>query len=416
MLVFSVSCVFAGDNETISDVVSAPSELEEITQVPDVPNVQSSQSDEGILKAGDNVINVHVYDSFNETGKTWTEDGIELKGATVKLYENSTNKLISTQTTNNKGIATFTGLGSQIYNLELTYLTYNPIYLKGIDFTKNSGTLDIKDVMFIPDILLLVDYASHNEKVDLLMNMSRRVAYISTTNFDESRAWLADYANYISPANRNYKVAYTFGVYSQEILNTTGMHIIGANSANNYYDTIENTYIGSYFQAEDIKDSDVLVKNMENYFDYVRYLIEPDKYSNPTLTDDGIPLMSPECGFYHPDLGMYTLVPEPDLIHEWITTNPGYTKTQDGSLNWMNENYQYWVEHTLNPKELFNSFENNYTAKLNPDKKLIAIATYYCGGDVVDALIRSYAPFNVFYFKQHHKFLKNWNFTDYFTI
>ena len=204
-----------------------------------------------------------------------------------------------------------------------------------------------------------------------------------------------------SPANRNYKVAYTFGVYSQEILNTTGMHIIGANSTNNYYDTIENTYIGSYFQAEDIKDSDVLVKNMRNYFDYVCYQIEPDKYSNPTLTDGGIPMMSPECGFYHPDLGMYTLVPEANLIHEWITTNPGYSKTPDGSLNWMNENYQYWVEHTLNPKELFNSFENNFTAKLNPDKKLIAIATYYCGGDVVDALIRSYAAsgrpaFNVF--------------------
>ena len=426
MLVFSVSCVFAGDNETISDVVGAPRELEEITQVPDVTDVQSSQSDEGILEAGDNVINVHVYDSFNETGKTWTEDGIELKGATVKLYENSTNKLISTQTTNNNGIATFTGLGSQIYNLEFTYLTYNPIYLKGIDFTKNSGTLDIKDVMFVPDMLLLVDYASHNEKVDLLMNMSRRVAYISTTNFDESRAWLAEYANYIhidmfaensaynkftaaylkqllknSPANKKYKVAYTFGVYSQEILNTTGMHIIGANSTNNIYDTIENTYIGSYFQAEDIKDSTVLVKNMENYFDYVRYLIEPEKYSNPTLADDGIPMMSPECGFYHPDLGMYTLVPEANLIHEWITTNPGYSKTPDGSLNWMVENYQNWVERELNPKAFFSDFENDYEAKFSPDKKLIAIATYYGGGDVVDALIRSYAAsgrpaFNVF--------------------
>ena len=60
MLVFSVSCVFAGDNETISDVVSAPSELEEITQIQDdVPDIQSSQSDEGTLEAGNNVINVH---------------------------------------------------------------------------------------------------------------------------------------------------------------------------------------------------------------------------------------------------------------------------------------------------------------------------------------------------------------------
>ena len=426
LLVFSVSNVFAGDNETISDVVNAPCELEEMMQTQNVSNIQSSQSDEGILEAGNNIINVHVYDSFSETGKTWTEDGIKLSGATVKLYDSS-NNLISTQISDKNGIVSFTQLNSQKYHLELTYSTYNPIVLNDIDLTnKNGGTLDIDNIMFVPDILLLVDYASHNEKVDLLMNMSRRVAYISTTNFDESRAWLADYANFIhidmfaensaynkftasylksllkySPANINYRVAYTFGVYSQEILNTTGMHIVGANSTNNYYDTIENTYIGSYFQAEDIRDSDVLVKNMGNYFDYVRYLIEPTKYANPTLTDEGIPLMSPECGFYHPDLGMYTLVPEASLIHYWILTNPGYTKTNDGSLNWMKEEYEYWVEHTLNPKNLFERFENDYIDKFNPDKKFIAIATYYCGGEVVDSLIRSYSAsgrlaFNIF--------------------
>ena len=427
LLLFSVSSVFAGGNETISDVVSAPSELEEITQEQVVTEVESSQSDEGMLEAGNNVINVHVYDSYNETGKTWTEDGIELKGATVKLYDNSTGSLISTQTTNNGGIATFSNVGSQIYYIELTYSTYNPIRLDNIDLTgKDGGTFEIKDVMFVPDILLLVDYASHNEKVDVLMNMSKRVAYISTTNFDESRAWLAEYANYIhidmfaensaynkftasylkqllavSPANAYYRVAYTFGTYTQQIMNATGIHIIGASAQNNTYDTVENTYIGSYFQAEDIQDSDVLLTNMRNYFDYVCYLIEPSKYSNPTLTDAGIPLMSPECGFYHPDLGMYTLVPEPSLIHQWITANPGYSKTQDGSLNWMKEEYEYWVEHTLNPQELFNRFENDFKNKFNPDKKLIAIATYYCGGDVVDSLIRSYAAsrrpaFNVF--------------------
>ena len=416
MLLFSVSGVFAGENETVSDVVSAPSELEELTQEHGIEAVESSQSDEGMLEAGGNVINVHVYDSFNETGKTWTEDGIDLKGATVKLYDDSSNKLISTQTTNNKGIATFTGVGSQKYYLEFTYSTYNPIKMD-VDCTgKNGQTLGIDNVMFVPDMLLLVDYASHNEKVDMLMNMSKRVAYISTTNFDESRAWLAEYAKYIhidmfaensaynkftasylkqllalSPANANYKVAYTFGTYTQEILNATGLHIIGARDGNNHYDTIENTYIGSYFQAEDIQDSHVLKTNMKNYFDYVCYLLEPNKYSNPTLTADGIPLMSPECGFYHPDIGMYTLLPDSSLIHDWITSDPGYSKTQDGSLNWMKYEYEYWVKHTLNPKELFNQFESRLKSTLNPDKKLIAIATYYCGGDVVDSLIRSYA-------------------------
>ena len=425
MLLFSVSGVFAGDNETISDVVSAPSELEEITCEQGITEVESSQSDEGMLEAGNNVINVHVYDSFNETGKTWTEDGIDLKGATVNLYDSS-DVLISTQTTNNKGIATFTNVGSQKYYLEFTYLTYNPLKLSVDCTNKNGQTLNIDNIMFVPDILLLVDYSSHNEKVDVLMNMSRRIAYISTTNFDESRAWLAELANYIhidmfaensaynrftasylkqlllnSPANINYRVAYTFGTYTQEILDATGMHIIGASDDNNTYDTVENTYIGSYFQAEDIKDSNVLKTNMENYFNYVRYLIEPDNYSNPTLTEDGIPLMSPECGFYHPDIGMVTLLPDSDLIHQWITADPGYTRTQDGSLNWMKFEYEYWVENTLNPKELFNKFEQQLKSNLNPDKKLIAIATYYCGGDVVDSLIRSYAEsgrtaFNVF--------------------
>ena len=278
MLLFSVSQVFAGENETISDVVSAPSELEEITHEHEITEVQSSQSDEGILEAGGNVINVHVYDSFNETGKTWTEDGIELKGATVKLYDSS-NNLVSTQTTDSKGIAKFTNLGSLKYNMELTYSTYNPIIIKDLDFTgKSDATLNVNDVMFIPDMLLLVDYSSHNEKVDVLMNMSRRIAYISTTNFDESRAWLAEYANYIhidmfaensaynrftasylkqllanSPANKNYNVAYTFGTYTKEIMDATGLHIIGSSESNNTYDTIENTYIGSYFQAEDIQ-------------------------------------------------------------------------------------------------------------------------------------------------------------------
>ena len=426
MLLFSISTVFAGNNETVSDIVGTTDNLDDVVQLQDIPDTQSSKSDEQILTAGNNVINVvNVMDSYNETGKTWSEDGFNLKGATIKVYDSS-NKLVSTHKTDSKGNAVIKNLGSSNYSLEISYSTYDPIKLTGIDFTKKTGTVTIDGVMFVPDILLLVDYNSHNEKVDLLMNMSRRIAYISTTNFDESKAWLTEFAKFIhidmfaensaynrftsaylkemlasSPANKNYNVAYTFGTYTQEILNATGMHIVGASSKNNTYDTIENTYIGSYFQAEDIKDSDVLVKNMKNYFDYVRYLINPSKYSNPTLSDDGIPLMSPECGFYHPDLGMYTLIPEPELIHQWINQNPGYTKTHDGSLNWMKEEYEYWVEHTLNPTALFAKFENDFKSKLNPDKKLIAIATYYCGGDVVDALIRSYEAsgrpaFNIF--------------------
>ena len=425
MLVFSVSCVFAGDNETISDVVSAPSELEEITQEHNIDEVESSQSDEGILEAGNNVINVvNVKDSYNETSKTWDEDGFNLAGATIKVYDSS-NKLISTHKTDSNGNAIIKNLGSSVYYLEVSFSTYEPIVTEKIDFTKNSGSVDIKGIQFVPDILLLVDYNSHNEKVDVLMNMSRRVAYISTTDFDKSRAWLVEYAKYMhidmfsesaysvltakylkellarSPANKDYNVAYTFSVFSKQILNNTGIHIVGASAANNTFDTIENTYIGSYFQARDIAESNILQSNMKNYLSYVKYLIDPEKYSNPTDDENNAPLMSPECGFYHPDLGLYSFVPSGKSINQWIHDNPGYTHSSDGSLNWMTENYVEWLIAESDPTALFKNFENDYIARFNPDKPFISIASYYGGEEVADALIRGYEAngrpaFNVF--------------------
>ncbi len=426
MLLFSAGSVFAANNETISDVVSVPVEIEEISHTGnEIDNLQSANSEGQKLEATNNVINVvNVKDAYNQTSNTWDEDGFNLAGATIKVFDSS-NKLISTHKTDSNGNAVIKNLGSSKYYLEISYSTYEPIKLDPIDFSKKSGTVDIKGLMFVPDILLLVDYNSHNEKVDLLMNMSRRVAYISTTDFDKSRAWLVEYANFMhidmfsesaysvltgqylkellakSPANAKYNVAYTFSVFSKQIMNNTGIHIVGASPANNTFDTIENTYIGSYFQARDIEESDILLSNMRNYLDYVRYLIDPSKYDNPTLDENNAPLMSPECGFYHPDLGMYTLVPEGKLINQWICENPGYTHSSDGSLNWMTENYVVWLTNVLDPTTLFKKFESDYIAKFHPTKPFIAIASYYGGEEVSDALIRGYEAngrpaFNVF--------------------
>ena len=424
MLLFSLSFAFAEDNSTASQVVG---DAVDMTMVQDVnlnSEIMSSPTDEPALQATNNVINIHVTDSYQKTSKVWSEDGFDLEGATIRVYDSS-NKLVSTHKTDSKGNAVISNLGSSKYNLEVSYSTYEPIKLSEIDFTKKSGSVKIDDVMFVPDILLLVDYNSHNEKVDLLMNMSRRVAYISTTDYDRSREWLVEYANFIhidmfsesaysvltaqhlreilakSPANAKYNVAYTFSVFSQQILNNTGLHVVGASPQNNSFDTIENTFIGSYFQARDIVESDILQSNMRNYLDYVYYLINPGKYSNPTLDDNNAPLMSPECGFYHPDLGLYTLVPEGNLIISWIRENPGYTHSSDGSLNWMCENYVSWLENVLDPTVLFKKFESDYISRFNPDTSFIAIASYYGGEEVTDALIRGYEAngrpaFNIF--------------------
>ena len=424
LLICSANLAFAGDNETVSDVVGVSTEVDSVSEAYESPLALDNQSDEGKLaESNNNVINIHVTDSYSETSKTWNEDGFNLANATVKLYNSK--GLISTHVTDSKGNVVIKNLGSDNFSLEVSYSTYEPIKINGVDFTKNSGTVKIDNVMFVPDILLLVDYNSHSEKVDLLMNMSRRVAFISTTDFDKSRSWLVEYANFMhidmfsesaysvltgqylkellarSPANAKYNVAYTFSVFSQQILNNTGLHIVGASAKNNTFDTIENTYIGSYFQAKDIADSKILKSNMKNYLDYVYYLINPKKYANPTLDDDNAPLMAPECGFYHPDLGIYTFVPDGKLINQWINENPGYTHSSDGSLNWMVENYVSWLTTQSDPTTLFQQFEKDYVDKFSPDKPFILIASYYAAEEVTEALIRGYEAqgrpaFNIF--------------------
>ena len=360
---------------------------------------------------------MHVSDSYIKENNTWHEDGINLENATVNVYDD-TNTLIFTGSTNTTGDLKISNLPNGKYNIEIKYSTYEP-YTQNIDTSKANKI----NHMFIPDILLLVDYNSHSEKVDLLMEMSKRIAYISTTDFDKTREWLFEYVKFIhidmfsegsyhtltaeylkelletSPANINYKVAYTFGIYSQSLLNTTGMHIIGAKPSNNTFDTIENTYVGSYFQAEDILDNTTLNRNMENYLKYIYHLINPAKYTNPTLKN--APLMLPECGFYHPKLGIYTIVPEPELINQWIQTNPGYDADGQGSLNWMVTNYPDWLINTLDPSILFEKFEGDYVSQFNPNKSFVAVATYYVGGDTVDSLINTLeaqgrSAFNIF--------------------
>ena len=399
MLLLSLSAISAGDNSTL---------------------LASGPDSSGLLGAPGS-INIHVSDSFVAANNTWSEDGVNLANASVSVYDSS-NNLVFSGLTDSEGNVAVSNLNSAVYNVEIKYSTYES-HRENVDLSaRNTQAIDY---MFIPDILLLVDYDSHNEKVDLLMEMSKRVAYISTTNFDLTREWLFEYAKFVQidmfnegsyhtvtgeylkevlencPANINYNVAYTFGIYSDSILNSTGIHIVGASSANNTFHTIENTYIGSYFQAEDIENSLVLNKNMMNYLKYVYYLVAPSKYANPTLDVNNAPLMSPECGFYHPDLGVYTIVPEGQLINQWITNNPGYDADGHGSLNWMIVDYPNWLETTLDPTTLFKTFEKDYIGNITYDKPFIAIATYYAGGNVVDALIKSYeangrAAFNVF--------------------
>ena len=103
VLLFSISSAFAGNNETTYDVIGTSDPLDDAVQISDVGDVQSSHLEEQTLGAGNNVINVvNIKDSYNATSKTWSEDGFDLKGATIKVYDSS-NKLVSTHKTDSKG-------------------------------------------------------------------------------------------------------------------------------------------------------------------------------------------------------------------------------------------------------------------------------------------------------------------------
>ena len=171
ILLLSISAISAEDNSTL---------LASSADSPDVLGVS-------------NVINVHVSDSYVAQNKTWTEDGVNLANASVSVYDSS-NNLVFSGLTNSEGNVVISNLNSAKYDVEIKYSTYES-YRQSVDLsTKNTQAIDY---MFIPDILLLVDYDSHNEKVDILMEMSRRIAYISTTNIDVTREWLFEYAKFI---------------------------------------------------------------------------------------------------------------------------------------------------------------------------------------------------------------------------
>ncbi len=351
---------------------------------------------------------IYTYDSFNESANTYSEEGYLASNVTVEIYDSNDNLLL-TGTSDRYGTFSTNQLNYGNYKLNAKYLSYKPVTM---DFKVESLVNEVQ-VQFIPDICLLMSYSSHSEKINILTNMSRRVFYIDTFPYQPEKEWLLEYANYIqldmfaegtyrfdkniivdSPANENYKVAYTFGVYNESMINLGDLHFIGANSTNNTPNTIENTYIGSYFQAFDINNIDVLYENMRNLYDYILYLIG-DSSVNPVLNVSRTPLVDASLGIYHPDFGKICFQPEQSLVNSWILADPGYDKDGVGSLNWMYVEYAKWQELNSNPLDLYNAFNNWYESnKSHLNNSYAVIVSYYPGGNLVDSMIRKYESFN----------------------
>ena len=145
MLMFSLSAISAEDNSTLL----------------------ASSTDSSNLLQAPNSINVHVRYSYVAQNSTWTEDGVNLSNVSVSVYDSS-NNLVFSGLTDGEGNVVISNLNSAKYDVEIKYSTYES-YRQNVDLSaKNTHAIDY---MFIPDILLLVDYDSHNEKVNLLMKI-----------------------------------------------------------------------------------------------------------------------------------------------------------------------------------------------------------------------------------------------------
>lgn len=349
------------------------------------------------------VINFDVRDSYSPANNTWFEDGVATDKAVISIYDSSNHKVFEGHT-NDKGLLSVKlPQGKYKYNIALD--TYED-YSDSITLLKNVNI----EYVFYPDIIFFVDYSSHHEKINVLCNLSKRVGYVPTMNYDKTKEWMFEYANFVmldmyidgptysfnpdilkdSPAYDNYMIAYTFGVYSKELLDHLDLHFVGGSPSHNDVNSLENTYIGSYFQAQDTPDEKVLNTNMANLLDYIKYLINPSKYSNPTLDPKRTPLLASTLGFYHPDYGTLTATPSQKDINAWIKANPGYNHDGIGSLNWMTDNYAEWNKKYSSPANFMKIFETWYKQNKSYSNSFIVIASYYAGGDLIDSLIRKY--------------------------
>lgn len=336
------------------------------------------------------------------------DDSYGVNNAKITLY-NSANKIIKTTKSDAKGHYKISGLVAGKYRITYNYQTY----LEGEeDITITNQTVQMNHV-FIPDIVFITTSAGADEgqmrKIQALKKYSDRVLFLESYNlnssYDSSQHWMLDYANFIlvdmysqglgfgvdanlirdSPASKNHHVAYTFGQFNDAMLLSLGWGFVGNNP-----NSIENTYIGSYWQSEATQNATVVNMNMKNLLRYIYYLLgETDV--NPTMNGNGPRMPGPQWGISYP--GFTRSVPSPSAkqIDAWIHEDPGYNADGAGSLNWMTNYYNPWVLENQNPADLLKQFEAWYN-KNGPVKKgsFIVIISYYETTKEVEALIKEF--------------------------
>lgn len=370
----------------------------------------SSESNESLQEASDPRIYGVLTEVYNKSSGNYTSltDAIPVSGATVTIKNPTDDAVIATGTTtlNGKYDISFISALTE-FKVEIAYSTYKTHVLNvtptGIPIPEAE-----LNYTFMPDIALIF---SDSEKATAIKSLNnRRLIFIDPWYGTSVNDWILQYVNFAyldmampgsgwgdtwydellkSPANANYRISHAHGYpcdTDSDAYGGDGLHLVGGFDTSDTENSLENTYLGSYYS---LATGTALTTNLEYMVDYIYYLLG-ETTVDPTQNGKSPVMATPSWGLYHPDYPTKTLsaVPTPEQIKTWIESNPGYTLPYY-SLKWMDEDYSNWTATSRN--SVYREFENWYdNTKTSLDSPFIILVNYNPGGETIDALIRKY--------------------------
>ena len=345
---------------------------------------------------------------YNESSGSYTNltNAIPVSDATVTIKNPVDDSVIATGTTNANGEYDISFLSALTqFKVEIAYSTYKT-YLENVTPTGTPIPEYQLNHTFMPDIAMLFSDSERAAAIKSLNN--RRLICLDIWYGTSENDWIMEYVNFayidmampgsgygdswydellLSPANANYMISHAHGYpcdTDTDSYGGDGLHIVGGHDTSDTENSLENTYLGSYYS---LATGTAIQTNLQYMVEYIYYLLG-ETTINPTQDGKGPVMETPSWGIYHPDYPTKTMsaVPTHDQVKTWIESNPGYTAY--GSLNWMEEDYSNWS--ATSRDTLYQEFENWYDNNKSSITGPYIVIVSYSPGETIDALIREY--------------------------
>ncbi len=352
-----------------------------------------------------------IYDE-NTGNYTDLANAIPVSGATITIKDPNDDSVIATGTTDENGEYDIYFVSALTeFKVEIAYSTYKTQVTNVTPVGAPIPEANLNHT-FMPDIAIIASVPEKGTGIKDLNN--RRLIYLDMwdPNSSPTNDWIMQYVNFAfmdmampgttwgdswydellqSPANANYMISNGFGYPSCDTdtdpWGGDGLHLLGGHDINDTADTVENTYVGSYYT---LATGLALQTNLQYMLEYIYFLLG-ETTIDPTQNGKSPVMVTPDWGLYHTEMGILSAVPTQEQIKNWIEENPGYIEPYY-NLKWMEEDYSTWA--ATSHDSLYEQFETWYnTHKPDITSPFIVITSYTPGGvfaPAIDALITEY--------------------------